>query len=59
MILERVGSINKLGVIMDQWMCFTEHIDFILSKVFSMLGLIRRVFGEFEDSYNLRATLKA
>jgi hypothetical protein len=46
MVLERVHSINNLGVIMDQRMCFTEHLNVML---------IRRASGKFRDPYTLKA----
>jgi hypothetical protein len=36
-VLDRVGSINDLGVIMDEKMNFSEYIDVIVIKVFTIL----------------------
>jgi hypothetical protein len=42
-VLDRVGSINDLGVIMDEKMYFSEHVDVMVGKAFAMLGFIRRM----------------
>jgi hypothetical protein len=41
-VLDRVSSINDLGVIMDEKMNFSEHIDVMVGKAFAMLVFIRR-----------------
>jgi hypothetical protein len=38
-ILDRVDSINDLGVIMDSKMSFTGHIDVMVGRALAMLGL--------------------
>jgi hypothetical protein len=40
---DRVSSINDLGVIMDEKMTFSEHVDVMAAKTFAMLGFIRRL----------------
>jgi hypothetical protein len=45
-VLDRVGSINDLGVIMDVKINFSEHMDAIVGKAFAMLGFIRRLPSE-------------
>jgi hypothetical protein len=50
-VLDRVSSINDLGVIMDEKMNFLEYVDFM---VFAMLGFIRRLTFEFRDPYTLK-----
>jgi hypothetical protein len=42
-ILDRVDSINELGVMMDSKMSFTEHIDVTVGKALAMLGFVRRL----------------
>jgi hypothetical protein len=42
-VLDRVSSINDLGVIMDEKMTFSEHVDVMVAKAFAMLGFIRRL----------------
>jgi hypothetical protein len=39
-ILDRVDSINDLGVIMDSMMSFNGHIDVTVGKALAMLRLI-------------------
>jgi hypothetical protein len=48
-VLDRLSSINDLGVIMDEKMNFSEHIDVMVGKAFAMLGFIRRLSFEFRD----------
>jgi hypothetical protein len=48
-ILDRVDSINDLGVMMDSKMSFTGHIDVTVGKALAMLGFVRRLSCEFRD----------
>jgi hypothetical protein len=43
-VLDRVSSINDFGVIMDEKMTFSEHLDVMVAKAFAMLGFIRDPF---------------
>jgi hypothetical protein len=52
-VLDRVSSINDLGVIMDEKMNFSEHVDVMVGKDFAMLGFIRRLSFELRDPYTL------
>lgn len=52
--LDRVTSINDLGVILNSKLCFNEHITAMTSKAFAMLGFIRRNAREFRDPYALK-----
>jgi hypothetical protein len=54
-VLDRVSSINNLGVIMDEKMSFSKHVDVIVAKAFAMLGFIRRLSLEFRDPYTLKS----
>jgi hypothetical protein len=38
-VLDRVSSINDFGVIMDEKITFSEHVD--VAKAFAILGFIR------------------
>jgi hypothetical protein len=42
-VLDHLSSINDCGVIMDEKMTFSEHMDVMVAKVFAMLGFIRRL----------------
>jgi hypothetical protein len=53
-VLDRVCSID-LGVIMDEKMTFSEHVDVRVAKAFAMLGFIRRLSLEFRDPYTLKS----
>jgi hypothetical protein len=46
---------SDLGVIMDEKMTFSEHVDVMVAKAFAMLGFIRRFSLEFRDSYTLKS----
>jgi hypothetical protein len=50
-VLNRMSSINDLGVIMDEKMTFSEHVDFMVAKAFAMF--MRRLSLEFRDPYIL------
>jgi hypothetical protein len=54
-VLDRVSSINDLGVVMDEKMNFSEQVDVMLDKAFAMLGFIRRLSFEFRDPYTLKS----
>jgi hypothetical protein len=54
-VLDRVSPINDLGVIMDEKMNFSEHIDVMVGKAFAMLGFIRKLSLEFRDPFTLRS----
>jgi hypothetical protein len=55
-ILDRVDSINDLGVIMDSKVSFTGHIDVTVRRVLAMLGFVKRLLCEFMDPYTLKAS---
>jgi hypothetical protein len=48
-VLDRVSSINDLGVIMNEKTTFSKHVDVMVAKAFAMLGFIRRLSLEFRD----------
>jgi hypothetical protein len=54
-VLDRVSSINDLGVIMNEKMDFLEHVDVMIGKAFVMLQFIRRLSFELRDSYTLKS----
>jgi hypothetical protein len=54
-VLDRLSLINDLGVIMDEKMNFSEHIEVMVGKFFALLGFIRRLSFEFRDPYTLRS----
>lgn len=47
--LTDVSSVKDLGIIIDNKLNFTEHIDKITSKAFKTLGFILRTGREFND----------
>jgi hypothetical protein len=54
-ILDRVSSINDLGVIIDEKMYFLEHVDVMVGTAFAMLEFIRTPLFEFRDPYTLKS----
>ena len=48
--LERVESITDLGVIFSSDFSFSNHIDFLVNKVFRTVGFIKRVSSKFKAS---------
>ena len=44
--LEHVESYKDLGVLFDPFLLFDQHISKIVSKAYSMLGVIQRNFRE-------------
>jgi hypothetical protein len=54
-VLDRVSSINDLGVKMDEKMTFSVQVDVMVAKAFAMLGFIRRLSSEFRDLYTLKS----
>lgn len=57
--LERVSLIKDLGIFLDRKLNFTDHIDFIISKAYSMLGFLKRNTAEFSDPFTLKALYNA
>jgi hypothetical protein len=51
-VLSRLSSINDLGVIMDEKMNFSEHVDVMLGKAFAML--LEDFHSKFKDLYSLK-----
>jgi hypothetical protein len=51
-ILDRVDSINDLGVIMDSKVSFNEHIDVTVGRALAMLRFVKRLW--FEVDVNVR-----
>lgn len=54
-ILNRVVEVKDLGVVFDAKLLFVNHIDFITSKAYSMLGFIRRNSNDFRDPLTLKS----
>jgi hypothetical protein len=57
-VLDRVSSINDVGVIMDEKMSFYEHVDVMVVKAFAMLGFFRRLSLYFRDSYTSKTGIR-
>jgi hypothetical protein len=54
-VLAWASSLNDLGIMMDEKMTLSEHVDFMVVKAFAMLGFIRRLSLEFRDPYTLKS----
>jgi hypothetical protein len=55
-VLSRLSSINDLGVIMDEKMNFSEHVDVMLGKNYAML--LEDFHSKFKDLYTLKCFYK-
>lgn len=51
---ERVNKIKNLGIIYDDELSFTGHIDFAISKAYYLVGSTKIVCNEFNDSLTLK-----
>jgi len=54
MSLDRLYSVNDLGVLLDPKLKFDSHITFTLNKAMSVLGFIKRWSKEFDDLYTTK-----
>lgn len=52
--LERVDEIRDLGILFDEKITFTKHIDSSVAKAFSMLGFVMRICAEFRNPVLLK-----
>ena len=46
--LERVNNIKDVGVIIDEKLCFRDHINEKVNNAYMMLGIIKRNFKFLE-----------
>lgn len=53
-IIDRVTTINDLGVTIDSKLKFNKHVSVTTAKAFSVLGFIRRNSQAFQDIYTLK-----
>jgi hypothetical protein len=53
-ILDRVDSVNDLGVIMNSKVSFTGHIDVTVGRALAMLGFVKKLSCEFRDPYTFK-----
>ncbi|XP_053698784.1 uncharacterized protein LOC128745729 [Sabethes cyaneus] len=51
--LQRSDTVRDLGVIMDKKLSFNAHIDGVISKAFSMFGVVKRYANDFDDPYTI------
>jgi len=49
-ILEKLNSINDLGVIFDSKLTFEDHMAQKINKAYSILGIIKRNFIYMDES---------
>jgi len=54
MSLDRIYSVNDLGVLLDPKLKFDSHITSTVKKAMSVLGLIKRWSKEFDDPYTTK-----
>ena len=53
--ISRVSDIRDLGVIFSSNLSFNKHMDYIISKGYSLLGFIKRNGREFSDPFTLKS----
>lgn len=53
-ILDTVNEIKDLGVYFDAKFSFVTHINYTISKAFSMLAFVRRNSSSFSDPYTFK-----
>jgi len=53
--ISRVSNIRDLGVIFSSNLSFNKHMDYIISKGYSLLGFIKRNGREFSDPFTLKS----
>jgi hypothetical protein len=57
-VLDRMSSMNDLGVIMNEKMTFSEHVDIMVAKAFAMLGFIRKLSLNFRYPYTVKSLVR-
>lgn len=57
--LARVTKIRDLGVIINEKLDFSEHIDYAIGKSYGMLGFVKRICAEFHDIDALKSVYTA
>ena len=58
-LLERVAFKKDLGVIFDEKLSFSEHIDSVTRKAYQMLGFIFRSYKRFRNPESFITLYKA
>ena len=53
--LDRVSRMLDLGILFDEKMNFSGHVECIVSKAFSRLGFMKRICKQFDDPYCLKS----
>lgn len=48
-LLLRETEIRDLGILFDEKLNFTKHVDYAISKAYAMLGFVMRICSEFKD----------
>jgi len=54
MSLDRIYSVNDLGVLLDHKLKFDSHITSTVNKAICVLGFIKRFSIEFDDPYSTK-----
>jgi hypothetical protein len=53
--LDRVNRMSDLGILFDEKMIFSSHIECIVTKAFSRIGFMKRICRQFDDPYCLKS----
>lgn len=48
-VLLRETQMRDLGIVFDDKLSFTVHIDYVISKAYAMLGFVMRICSDFKD----------
>ena len=57
--LSRVSSIKDLGILLDTKLSFDSHVNYAISRAYSMLGFLKRNTTEFSDPFTLKVLYNA
>lgn len=53
---KKFNRIRELGLLLDEKLCFNDDTSFIISKSYSILGFIKRIYAKFRDPYTSKRT---
>lgn len=53
--VRRTNLVKYLGVLLDSWLTFNDHLEHTLSKPLRMLGFMLRVANDFRDPFSVKS----
>lgn len=54
-LLTRLRMVKDLGILMDEKLTFSKHVDYIIAKAYSMLGFVIRTCRDFKNVNTLKS----